>query len=146
MPYGPCPKCGGKGISRERSLDGYTRCENGHKILNREWSKQQRQVPVENNSNLRDWILRAVEEDTEVHQSDEMLQLIDGVEDRPAAAIDQLRDMSPTEVKLFLDDKLTLVVENLTKIINVTDGEMSQEDKIKVINTCARESLLLLSL
>lgn len=29
-PYGKCPKCGGKGVTRERRLNGNTTCENGH--------------------------------------------------------------------------------------------------------------------
>jgi hypothetical protein len=30
MTYGICPTCGEPGISRERSMDGLTRCKNGH--------------------------------------------------------------------------------------------------------------------
>jgi hypothetical protein len=30
MSYGKCPKCGAKGISRERRINGNDRCENGH--------------------------------------------------------------------------------------------------------------------
>jgi hypothetical protein len=29
-PYGYCPACGGKGVSRERRIDGFDKCENGH--------------------------------------------------------------------------------------------------------------------
>jgi len=30
-PYGYCPECGAKGISRERRIDGYDICANRHK-------------------------------------------------------------------------------------------------------------------
>lgn len=33
--YGYCPICGGKGISRERRIDGNDRCENGHTYQSR---------------------------------------------------------------------------------------------------------------
>ena len=32
-PYGYCPTCSARGVSRERRIDGYTTCENNHKYL-----------------------------------------------------------------------------------------------------------------
>lgn len=32
-PYGYCPECGKKGVSRERRTDGYDICSEGHKYL-----------------------------------------------------------------------------------------------------------------
>lgn len=30
--YGFCPTCGEPGVSRERRIDGFAECENGHKF------------------------------------------------------------------------------------------------------------------
>ena len=35
-PYGYCPKCNAKGVSRERSKNGNTKCSNGHIYLSSE--------------------------------------------------------------------------------------------------------------
>ena len=34
--YGFCPTCGGKGLTRERRIDGNDTCENGHTYPSRE--------------------------------------------------------------------------------------------------------------
>lgn len=44
--YGLCPTCGGGGVQRDRSPDGFTVCENGHRTRSREWGKQE--APVTN--------------------------------------------------------------------------------------------------
>ncbi len=40
-PYGRCPQCGALGVSRERRINGYTRCENGHAIRSVAWDLAQ---------------------------------------------------------------------------------------------------------
>jgi hypothetical protein len=38
--YGYCPKCGAKGVTRERRPNGDDRCENGHKYPSKDAKKQ----------------------------------------------------------------------------------------------------------
>jgi len=36
----PCPKCGSIEISTERRPNGYSWCDNGHKMLSKDWPRE----------------------------------------------------------------------------------------------------------
>lgn len=62
--YGVCPECGAKGVLRERSPDGMTRCANGH------WHKSIRFHPCPK--------CKAIEEELErLHTWDGLMGLLD---------------------------------------------------------------------
>ena len=46
-PHGYCPRCQARGISREKSIDGRTRCENKHLFLSGKWDEWNEKNPQE---------------------------------------------------------------------------------------------------
>lgn len=61
--FGYCPKCNGRGITRERRLDGNDRCENGHVYPSRDAlvSKDDFQKPLAANDQLLEQMAEALD-------------------------------------------------------------------------------------
>jgi len=102
---------------------------------------------------LRDWLLDVVDTGQEIHEDDEMLQLLNDTQSEDIgsdpgliqAIADEVLRHPPADTKKVLEDCLFPIVENFEIIKDVLEGDLSQKDKDKVIMTCVVESLTMLS-